>query len=216
MISAEEYLYEIGLTEEQIKGKIQQKIASVGGLLSEEGALLLIAGEKGWGGEAIVNTLSDLSDTGIEQLYKLGRIVKTSSYVHDPITVKVLKVYDAEKPPGNYVDKRTKVQVYDINGVARYFNFDDKPLFERVDNATGETKTIPANFMSTAMQLIRKDIIGKTIEIQDIEINKYNGNYYFTTTNFTKFKNVNTLETEEYVEYTEEVPIEDLEAELKS
>lgn len=216
-MEAEEYLYNMGYTEEQVRGKIKQKIASVGGLLSEEGALLLIAGEKGWKGNKTL-VFTDLSDKGLDDLFKGGnnKSNENTSYIKGPLTVKILKIYDAEKSKSKYIEKCTKVKVSDgIN--ERYFQFDNKGAYTKIDEETGESKTISGNFMSDAIQAIRKDLVGRIIEIYELKMYlTENGNYLISTTGYTHFDTVNTEDPENERCGTEEVAVEEVEEVLSN
>lgn len=196
IMDAKEFLVQLGLTEEQIQKKIQHRIADVGGLLSEEAAMMLLAGEKGWKPEDTC-ALSDLSDEGLDALFATGNITtENTSYFRGPMVVRIQKIYDAEKPKNNkFVEKRTRVKVSD-GFFERYLNFDDKQRIERKDPNTGETKIIPANHLATAMQMVRKDAIGSTIAIEELQMYKYNKGYIISTTNYTKFKVVDAHDEE--------------------
>jgi len=213
-MEAEEYLYNMGYTEDQVRGKIKQKIASVGGLLSEEGALLLIAGEKGWKGDIV---FTDLSDKGLYDLFEGGnKQNENTSYIKGPLTVKILKIYDAEKSKSKYIEKCTKVKVSDsIN--ERYFQFDNKGAYTKIDEETGESKTISGNFMSDAIQAIRKDLVGRIIEIYELKMYlTENGNYLISTTGYTHFDIANVEDLENERCGTEEVTVEEVEEVLSN
>lgn len=208
-MDAEEYLYNAGYTEDHIKNKIKQKIASVGGLLTEEGALLLIAGEHGWKGNE-TPIFADLSDKGLDDLFESGnKPNENTSYVKGPLTVKILKIYDAEQSKSKYIDKCTNVKVGDCVN-ERYFQFDNKKAYSKIEE-TGESRKIPGNFMSDAIQAIRNKIIGRIINIYDLKMFRTeNGNYIISTTGYTKF----TLVTEDLENEhcgTEMVDVEEVE-----
>lgn len=215
---------------EWLKNLIWKKISSVGGLLSEEGAILLIAGEHGWAmQEAPMEAIKPKEDktpiTGYTELsdYYFDLIWDTTEKGNDyrkfpsePLVVKILRIYDAKKPEYGFAKMQTGVKVTDGKN-EKYFNFEDKEAFNY-----GE-KTFPANLMSSAVQQVKQQLIGKTVAIYNWELGKYTGKddktkFSLTSTTFTYFKMVDATnfeapmtESDIIDELYEEVPIQEIE-----
>jgi hypothetical protein len=210
-----------------LKGRIESKIRSVGGLLTEDGAMMVLAGEKGWGGmeqsvpvaadehkeyeKVDISGYTDLSNDGLELLWEtttLGNEFR--KYPKEPLVVKVVRVYDAQKPKFGFAKLVTGTKVTDgVNEL--YFNFEDKEAFHNEKNG----KDYPANMMSSAIQQVRAALVGKTIAIFNWELFKGQKGYSMTSTAYTYFKVVDDprfVDTGKFDEITtEEVMVEEIE-----
>ena len=157
--------------EHWLDDKVMNKIASVGGLLSEEGATMLIAEEHGWvmeekafelpkerRQEMPITQYTELSDAMLDLIWGTSKGGEKTRYPDEPLVVKIERIYDAKKPENDYSSMETSAKVTDGRNLA-YFNFQDKPEFSK-----GE-KTFPANYMSSAVQQVRPQMIGKTVAI---------------------------------------------------
>jgi len=213
---------------EWISKRIYQKIQSVGGLLSEEGATMLVAEEKGWIQEEKqveppkeriqempITQYTELSDAMLDLIWGTSKGGEKTRYPDEPLVVKIERIYDAKKPENDYSSMETSAKVTDGRNLA-YFNFQDKPEFSK-----GE-KTFPANYMSSAVQQVRPQLIGKTIAIYKWQLYKGVGKdgfdkFYMGSTNFTYFKLVDTsgfenglTESDIIDEMYDEVPVDEL------
>lgn len=212
---------------EWLKGRIESKIRSVGGLLTEDGAMMVLAGEKGWGGmemsvpvaaeehkeyeRADITGYTDLSNDGLDLLWDtttLGNEFR--KYPKEPLVVKVVRVYDAQKPKFGFAKLVTGTKVTDGNNEL-YFNFEDKLFFHNEKNG----KDYPANMMSSSIQQVRAALVGKTIAIYNWELFKGQKGYSMTSTAYTYFKVVDDprfVDTGKFDEVTtEEVMVEEIE-----
>jgi len=199
---------------------IQKKISSVGGLLSEEAAIMLIAGEHGWAMEetpiapqqekqhAPITSHTELTDYCLDLIWDTTeKGDEYRKFPREPLVVKVVQVYDAHKPKYGFAKMQTGVKVTDGKNV-KYFNFEDKEQF-----TTGD-RTFPANLMSSAVQQVRQDLLGKTIAVYGWELFKGQKGFNMTSTAYTYFKVVDTSNFEEEFDYLSEVPIEEVTDEL--
>lgn len=188
----DKYMQENGKDEKWLEEKIAQKKASVGGLLSEQGAIYLIAGERGWqpcesdgasdlkidgryltdiGDENLSHYISDTKPNGTET----GRI--------DSLIVKVVSISDARDVNSKYTIQTTGVKVTDGDHQA-WINFHDKPAF-----VSSKGNNIPGNSLSTEIQMIRSGLLGRIIEVQNIDVWKTPAQSpKLGTNNFTKLK----------------------------
>ena len=208
--------------------KVMNKIASVGGLISDEGAIMLIAEEHGWimeekafeppkerRQEIPITQYTELTDAMLDLIWGTSKGGEKTRYPDEPLVVKIERIYDAKKPENDYSSMETSAKVTDGRNLA-YFNFQDKPEFSK-----GE-KTFPANYMSSAVQQVRQQLIGKTVAIYKWQLYKGIGKdgfdkFYMGSTNFTYFKPVDPSGFEEGLaesdiidEIYEEVPVDEL------
>jgi len=208
---------------EWISKRIYQKIQSVGGLLSEEGATMLVAEEKGWiheekqveppkekRYEMPVTQYTDLTNQMFDLIFDTSKGGEKTKYPNEPLVVRIERIYDAKKPENDYSSMETSAKVTDGYNIA-YFNFQDKPEFTKGD------KTFPANFMSSSIQQVRPQLIGKTVAIYKWQLYRGESKYYLGSTNFTYFKVVdpsnftNGIPESEIIEdLYEEVPIDEI------
>lgn len=209
-----------------LQGRIDSKIKSVGGLLTEDGAMMVLAGEKGWGGmeqsipaadekrdyeRVDISGYTDLSADGLDLLWDattLGNGYR--KYPKEPLVVKIIRVYDAQKPKFGFAKMATGTKISDGENEL-YFNFEDKEAFHSEKNG----KDYPANMMSSAIQQVRAALIGKTIAIFNWELFKGQKGYSMTSTAYTYFRVVDDpefVETNTFDEVTtEEVIVEEIE-----
>ncbi len=204
-----------------LEGRIKSKINSVGGLLSQEAAMMIVAGEHGWAGmehdmtldddktpeynTVSVESYTDLSNDGLDLIWgssTLGNDYR--KYPKEPLVVKVVRVYDAKKPEYGFAKMQTGVKITDGTNET-FFNFEDKERFDNPKNG----KSYPANMMSSAVQQVRQNIIGKTIAIFNWELFK-GQNFAMTSTAYTYFKVVDDPVSFDEIT-TEEVAIEETE-----
>jgi len=174
--------------EKWLADKIQHKKDKVGGLLSDEGATHLIAGELGWQidqtQEAYFVDGRYLTALGDENL--IGWIVENPTNGKrqgriDTVITKVISVGDAQPGKSQYTSASTGVKVTD-GKVQTWINFQDKPQFVSKKN-----NIIPGNLLSTEVQMIRSNLIGRTIEIRNVDIwESNNGTLQLSTNNFSK------------------------------
>lgn len=204
-----------------LSDKVALKIKSVGGLLSEEAAIMIIAGEHGWAmQEAPMEAIKPKEDktpiTGYTELsdYYFDLIWDTTEkgneyrkFPSEPLVVKILRIYDAKKPEYGFAKMQTGVKITDGKNT-KYFNFEDKEKF-----TTGD-KTFPANLMSSAVQQVRQELLGKAIAIYGWELFKGQKGFNLTSTAYTYFKVVDTSDFEEEYDYLSEVDIEEVTDEL--
>lgn len=211
---------------EWLQERIDSKIKSVGGLLTEDGAMMVLAGEKGWGGmeqsipaadekrdyeRVDISGYTDLSADGLDLLWDattLGNGYR--KYPKEPLVVKIIRVYDAQKPKFGFAKMATGTKISDGENEL-YFNFEDKEAFHSEKNG----KDYPANMMSSAIQQVRAALIGKTIAIFNWELFKGQKGYSMTSTAYTYFKVVDDprfVSADTFDEVTtEEVMIEEIE-----
>jgi len=224
----ESYAKEHHKDEHWLDDKVMNKIASVGGLITDEGAIMLIAEEHGWVmeekafeppkeriQEMPITQYTELSDAMLDLIWGTSKGGEKTRYPDEPLVVKIERIYDAKKPENDYSSMETSAKVTDGRNLA-YFNFQDKPEFSK-----GE-KTFPANYMSSAVQQVRPQLIGKTIAIYKWQLYKGVGKdgfdkFYMGSTNFTYFKPVDTswfenglTESDIIDEMYDEVPVDEL------
>lgn len=214
--------------EHWLDDKVMKKIASVGGLISDEGAIMLIAEEHGWvmeekafeppqerRQEMPITQYTELTDVMLDLIWETSKGGEKTRYPEEPLVVKIERIYDAKKPENDYSSMETSAKITDGRNLA-YFNFQDKPEFSK-----GE-KTFPANYMSSAVQQVRQQLIGKTVAIYKWQLYKGVGKdgkdkFYMGSTNFTYFKPVDPSGFEEGLtesdiidEIYEEFPVDEL------
>lgn len=204
-----------------LSDKVALKIKSVGGLLSEEAAIMLIAGEHGWAMEeapvdsapkekqyAPITAYTELTDYCLDLIWDTtANGDEYRKFPREPLVVKVMQVYDAHKPKYGFAKMQTGVKITDGKNT-KYFNFEDKEKF-----TTGD-KTFPANLMSSAVQQVRQELLGKAIAIYGWELFKGQKGFNLTSTAYTYFKVVDTSDFEEEYDYLSEVDIEEVTDEL--
>ena len=203
-----------------LQEQINLKIKSVGGLLSKEGAVLLIAGEHGFVLEEIpeeavvkekpyapITEFTELSDASLGLIFDTtDKGSEYRKYPKEPLVVRVLQIYDAKKPQYGFARAETGVRIGDNT----YFNFEDRELFVH------DGKTYPANLMSTAIQQVREMLIGKSIAIFNWELSKTKKGWRLSSTSYTYFKVIDLGDDpvgEEILDYGE-VDIEEIPEEL--
>jgi len=198
------------------------KIKSVGGLLSEEAAIMLIAGEHGWAMEEVpidatgpkerqyapITAYTELTDYCLDLIWDTTeKGDEYRKFPKEPLVVRVVQIYDAHKPKFGFAKMQTGVKITDGKNT-KYFNFEDKEKF-----TTGD-REFPANLMSSAVQQVRAELMGKTIAIYGWELFKGQKGFNMTSTAYTYFKVVDTSAFEEPLDYLEEVGVEELVEEL--
>jgi hypothetical protein len=97
------------------------------------------------------------------------------------VITKVISVGDAQPGKSQYTSASTGVKVTD-GKVQTWINFQDKPQF-----VSRKNNIIPGNLLSTEVQMIRSNLIGRTIEIRNVDIwESNNGTLQLSTNNFSK------------------------------
>jgi len=125
---------------------------------------------------------TELSDAMLDLIWATTNGGAYMRYPKEPLVAKVEKIYDAEKPKYGFADLSTTVKLSDNRGNVKYFQFEDKGKF------INEGKVFPANYMSTAVQSVRGQLIGKVIAIYKWELYKSNkGKFYLTSSHYTQF-----------------------------
>ena len=194
MVSVDEFLKQYiadqAKDEKWLATKIQQKKDSVGGLLSDEGAKCLIAGERGWQTDVadeeyyVEGRYMTALDQDLLKVYLTGKAESGKSRGRiETLITKVISVGDAKETASQYSTSTTGVKVTD-GKIQTWINFHDKPAFtSRKDTA------IPGNYLSKEIQMIRSGIIGRTIELRNVDVWETQvGTLNLSTNNFTKLK----------------------------
>jgi hypothetical protein len=194
MVSVDEFLKQYiadhAKDEKWLSDKIQQKKDSVGGLLSDEGAKCLIAGERGWQTDVaseeyyVEGRYMTALDQDLLKVYLNGKAESGKSRGRiETLITKVISVGDAKETASQYSTSTTGVKVTD-GKIQTWINFHDKPAFtSRKDTA------IPGNYLSKEIQMIRSGIIGRTIELRNVDVwETQAGTLNLSTNNFTKLK----------------------------
>jgi hypothetical protein len=175
MVSVDEFLKQYiadqAKDEKWLSTKIQQKKDSVGGLLSDEGAKCLIAGERGWQTDVadeeyyVEGRYMTALDQDLLKVYLTGKAESGKSRGRiETLITKVISVGDAKETASQYSTSTTGVKVTD-GKIQTWINFHDKPAFtSRKDTA------IPGNYLSKEIQMIRSGIIGRTIELRNVDV----------------------------------------------
>jgi hypothetical protein len=130
----------------------------------------------------------------------------------NPVEGATVRIYDAKKPEYGFAKMQTGVKMTDGKN-EKYFNFEDKEAF----NYSG--KAFPANLMSSSIQQVKQQLIGKAIAVYNWELHKgKEGKFSMTSTSFTYFKLVDPTgfengisESDQIEELFEEVPIQEIE-----
>jgi hypothetical protein len=219
--AAKEHADDPNWASDQIKARIK----SVGGLLTEEGATLVVAQERGWANEALMPQIepefttkytkiiptefTELTDQYMELIYDTTAGQSANKYPKEPLVGRVIKIYSAEKPKFGYADMHTTVKLADNMGNVKYFDFLDVPKF------ANEGKIFPQNNMSTAIQLVRAQLVEKVIAIYSWQIYKSkSGKLYLSSTAYTKFDVIDESTLDNNGKFMEAVPGEEVFEEL--
>jgi len=218
--AAKEHSDNPGWAQEQI----ERKIKGVGGLLTVEGATMIVAGEHGWANEALMpqvepdtvkytkiipTEFTELTDAYMELIYDTIESQSANKYPKEPLVARVTRIYDAEKPKLGYADMHTTVKLTDNMGNVKYFDFLDVPRY------ANEGKVFPQNNMSSAIQQVRAALIEKVIAIYGWQIYKSkSGKLYLSSTAYTKFDVIDEATLDNNGKFMEEVPSEEVLEEL--